>query len=355
MRSRDAGFTYEAFEGSVGRGSVFLDRHALPKFGYDRERELTSKAQRRQRGLPAERHAIHADDAAFADGHGRVDMRVRITAPETFQVASAGEHVAEEVSDGRRTVVTLGHQVPFQFLVAAGRTERRVAEWAAHGQTIPLMLDRLPQHAGNDDRVLSATRMVLSELERRFGAYPYSAVHIAETGQFTLDDKPLGVRAAASLVVMPERQGWLDDYRKTPQRDYLAFTLATRLATNWWGHSVAASAGPGADVLDKGVPILLGLEMIARMHGEEAAKDYVDLLREQLKRETSASENGAVDMLATQFEPYAGLQAGIRLYDRRTQLGAERFDALLDDFYRSHVDKHEGLARPAALTAVLGM
>lgn len=355
MRSRYAGFTYEAFEGSAGRGSVFLDRNALPKLGYDRERELTSRAQRRQRGLPAERHAIRMDDATFADGYGRMDVQTRIAAPETFQIASVGEHVSEEVSGGRRTVIATGQQVPFQFLVAAGRTDRRIAEWIAQRGTIPLALDRLPQHAGNDDRVLSATRMALTEFERRFSPYPYHAVHIAETGQFTIDDKPLGTRSAASLVVMPERQGWLDDYRKTPQRDYLTFTLATRLATAWWGNSVAASAGRGADVLDQGVPILLGLEIIAKVHGEQAAKDYVDLLREQLKRETSASESGVVDMLNTQFEPYAGLQAGIRLYDRRTQLGAERFDALLDDFYRSHVGKHEGLVRPIALTTALGM
>lgn len=361
MRTHARGYTYDSSEHRIERGSVVLDPHDLPVLGYDRSRELASNAQRQQRGLPPRRPLLDQPDRfASHPTAGRADLELRVRVPKDFLVGASGQRVAERVDNQWRQTEFRQQNAPLLWLVTAAPVKERTVYWTSrNGRHIAIRLQNLAIHGANEARVLATAEDALTTFEQRFGPYPQTSLEVAETGQFLRDEErasPL-VQSAGGFIAMPERTGWLHDDRQEPTYDYLAFVLSREIARAWWGHAAGAATGPGSALIDEGVPGLLALEMLARRHGEPAAESYARLLSETYLKQSALTEGRVPDVLHTQFERYAGLQATLVLYAQRKRLGASVFDARLEDFFRRQAATGPGsvLVQPRDLAYALGL
>lgn len=156
---------------------------------------------------------------------------------------------------------------------------------------------------------------------------------------------------------MPERLGWLHDYRSQPARDWLAYILAQSTARSWWGNRVTSREGAGSALVDDGVPILLGLNMIEKLHGVKAADDYASLLQDRLRKEMARESGPMPTILTSDFQDFAGTQAALALYDQRRKIGREKFDHLLDQTWGtlSSPDAVRSPISPGLLAQPLGL
>jgi len=352
------GFTYEPFEATLGRDSVLVDTSWLPRIGYDRTRELSSVAQRSLHGLGPRRHPPRQPDRfAVNDQANRASVDLTVSAPADLQVSASGTRVGEYEEHGRRHSSFHMQGVPLKILLAASRVTTSTRVWtSADGRRISIVLRHHPAHTVNALRFFETAAATLSQMEALFGPYPYDHLEIAETAQFRDGEDLIQPCGAGPLIVLPERRGWLHDYRQDPRRDYLAFTLGEQIARVWWGQSVAAEAGPGAALVDDGVPIFLGLKMIENRRGVQAADAYASLLRDRYRKEVARSDEPVAAILDTQDQSYAAVGDALAMFDRRRRLGEVRFDSAMATFFRQSRDQGRGAPIwPARLAFALGL
>jgi ABC-2 type transport system permease protein len=349
------GFEEKPFEGTIGDDTAWFDTSLLPCFGYDRAKEIDATVQRSEHSLPPRRNRVVRENVLAANkSAGWVDLDASVTAPADWVVAGA-----EGPSDHGTVHITAKH-VPLALQIVAGRlVVQRATLASSDGRGIPVGLYFRDGHGENAARMLQILQQAFAEWERRFGPYPLSRIDLAEVPQYQSGgerDRLVTVRTAAGLIAMPERLGWLHDYRAEPARDWLTFILSAELSRAWWGGSVAAREGPGSALIDDGAPMLLGLTMLEKQHGIQAADDYAKLLQDRYRRE-AARENGPIpSLIDTNFEEYAGLQAALALFQQRRTVGSQIFDQHLDQIWTHLSAAHPAKPNsPGDLAAELGL
>jgi len=354
LTTRHRGFTYDIFLGRLERESTVLSEADLPVIGYDRARELEPAIQRSNHGL-GPRKQILEDTTRFARhaNAGAADITLKVSAPSDLRIAATGDLISERTQGGWRNAIFIARNTPLHFLIALGPLAKATSNQEPSPVGPTVSVSYVPLHDANVTAIIERATKWSGRYASRFGAPAFRTVQVAEVGQFREGDDLMEPDAAGNLVIVPERFGWLHDYRTPPKRDYLTFLLGSQLAKAWWGGTVASRQGPGAALVDEGVPILLGLEAVAAQHGEAAAQDYAGVLRDRVRLLIARADAPRVAILKTQFELYAGLQAGLALFDLRQTLGEERFDRALDAFYRQH--RHGAPVAPADLAHTLGL
>lgn len=319
MTNRWRGFTDEAYARPVGRDVMLLDRTAFPRLNYDRARELGAIAQRRMAGLPPRRPPI-ADPArtALDDSAGRVSLDLTIIAPAGFQSFASGIGQSESRRDGSATArFTATRAAPDPLMVVVRGLVPVETDWRSpDGRHIGIRLFHRPAHGCDVALTVADVRAVLNRLTARFGPPPFSELSLVETPQFLDGEEPADANASGPLVLIPERGGWLHDQRRPAARDDLLYSLGREIGRSWWRTRRLAASGPGAAAIDEGMPITLGLDTIAAQSGLAAARDYAATLRERLRREIASSDLSPTTPGASTDQPYAGLQAGLALFDR---------------------------------------
>ncbi|HTF65701.1 MAG TPA: hypothetical protein VK638_23735 [Edaphobacter sp.] len=331
-------------------------------FGYSRSRELDAPAQRSEYGLdPRKARATHNGLLAINDEAGWVDLDLFVSVPAAWAVSANGEQRDQVTQSGQKTVHFEAKQIPLSVQVVAGRLTTHVATMSSRdGRQIPVTLSYRAGHGENVERLTQMIRASFAEWERSFGPCPSAYINLAEIPQYQTGgepDKLTPVTAAGGMIVMPERLGWLHDYRTQPARDWLAYVLAQNVARSWWGNRIASREGAGSALVDDGVPILLGLNMIEKLHGVKAADDYASLLQDRLRKEMARESGPAPTILTTDFQDFADTQAALALYDQRRKNGREAFDHLLDQSWQalSSTDANRSPASPELLARPLGL
>ena len=134
--------------------------------------------------------------------------------------------------------------------------------------------------------------------------------------------------------------------------------LGEQVARLWLGRSLAAEAGPGAALVDEGIPIFFGLKMIENRHGMNAADAYASLLGDRYRKEAARDDEPVPGILDTADQSYAGLGDALALFNRRRtgRLGEARFDSSIAAFFRQSREEGGGAPiLPAALASALDL
>ncbi|QHN02670.1 M1 family metallopeptidase [Granulicella sp. WH15] len=336
------GFEEKPFEGTVGEDTAWFRTNFLPHFGYDATREIDSPTHRTEYGLGIRRdREVRNNVLAVNDNAGWIDLDLSVSTPAGWNVVANGTRGGEVADRGKQTTHFEARHVPLALQVVAGKLATHVETLTSQdGRKILLTFAYHPNHAENVARMATILRSAFTEWERRFGPCPSGFISLAEIPQYQEDGEPerlTPTTSASGIIVMPERLGWLHNYRTEPARDWLTFILGQELARTWWGTQLASREGPGSSLVDNGVPMLLGLTMIEKMHGTKAADDYASLLTDRLREEMAREAGVPASILTTNFEDYAGMQAGLELYDRRRKVGSSQFDRLLDQAWKMNV------------------
>jgi hypothetical protein len=332
-------FEEKPFEGTIGTDTAWFDTAYLPHFGYDRTREIDSSVYRTEFGLGTRKDREVRENVLAASGDARwVNIDLYLSTPSEWTAAANGQQIGQVLEGKWKTVHFRANNVPLAMEVVAGRLSSHADTLTSlDGRKIPATLYYRPGHGENVARMTQILEQTFAEWERRFGPCPTSYISLAEIPQYQTDsepEKPTPVAAAQGMIVMPERLGWVHNYRTEPARDWLSFVLSEELSRAWWGNRVAAREGPGSALIDDGVPILLGLNMIEKLHGVKAADDYASMLEDRLRKEMARESGSTPTVLTTNFEEYADNQAALALYEQRRKIGRERFDRILEQDWK---------------------
>ena len=319
----------------------------LPGLGYDEGEELDKPYLRKKFGLPAkEDKEIEPDDSVgirtlfsgSASDLLTLDLTVSTSAD---QVVVAPGHLDRQWKDvsGRNlchfVANTPGLYMPFA-IVSARWKEAHDTVFTDH--KIDVSVYYHPQHADNIDRFLGAARDGLRYFSEAYGPYPFDAIRIAETSQFSPRDATI-----TTLNTSAENNMWNAHFTGPGQFDYIYFNTVRQLAQQWWRYTVAPNSSIGSMVIPEGLANYSALVMEARKHGELNIKP---VLQDQLwfylflRRRMEEKEHNL--LRSNMWVEWSG-KASVVLYGLRDLIGEDTINAALKEFRAEYGFKKSGV------------
>lgn len=327
-----AGYGKEGSRGPVLRQGSFVTDEAWPVMGYDRGRELTLTGDRRFHGLPprtpvpppTEAHGV--GDFAISSQGDLLDYELTITTDTDQTAVAPGALVSTERGDGRVTYRYRGRDALWSFLVASAAYTTQSTRWdGGASDPIEITVHHLPNHDHNVPRFLAAAQAALDRLVPVFGPPPHSQLRIVEVPQFLAEK----TRTAGNVIAMPEKDGWLHDYRRDPGRDWILYTVAREISRMWWGQRVAPGEMQGSVLLAESVPEYLALRVVEEVNGVDEALDLLAMKRDIYLRQRVKEDQMEQSLLHADGERFADEKGLLALFAARSILGRDRLDAAL--------------------------
>lgn len=342
MSVRYEGFTNEGINGTLHAGGSVFTAELLPRFGYNREREITKESERRTYNLPTRRPLPTlaevaanpnrlARNLAANDDADYVTYEAVITTDANQIVAAPGRLVSDTANGNRRTFTYTGESAALWDLhFTSARYAVTKGVWQNETQTIPVEIYHLPTHAYNTQRFIESAQFALTQLTGDFGNYPHESIRIAEVPNEIIEPVTSG-----NLIILPEKKGWLHDYRDfdaSTNPDFVQFITAREIARGWWGQIAAPADAQGYPLLVDAMPAYAALTVIEAKHGASAALNQIANLTDSYLRESAIEDGREPSLLEAEDQEYINDKGAIALYSTATQLGTGQLNRALKNY-----------------------
>jgi hypothetical protein len=341
VRREPRGFRNEGIDASVvANGTYFRIEQWLPAIGYQPERELRTRAERRAFGL-AERPAM----ARLHDVDARHDSAWAARATFEAVVGTEDGQVAIAPGSLRRTWTRQGRRyfryvadapIPKDYAFFSADYAVRQAQW----KDVSIQIVHHPGHAWNVDRMVRSAQASLEYYTRRFGRpYPHRVLRLVERPGDTM------VLHASPINISYEEPFALLNPEADPRSIDLPFAVvAHEVAHQWWGHMVTPARVEGAALVAESLAWYSALALIDETLGRDHVRRLLQMMREAY---LIPQERGNVPLLRADDWLLAYRKGPFAMWALRQYVGAERIDAVL----RNLVDRY-GSGEPPLPTAL---
>ncbi|MHC1480479.1 ABC transporter permease/M1 family aminopeptidase [Frateuria aurantia] len=322
----------------VHNGSFINNMQVLPQFGYDTNRQLTDRNDRRKYGLPDVPRANPIDDkAAWSDNylgpdHGWVDFDTTVST-SADQIALAPGYLQRDwVQDGRH-YYHYRSEAPvlafFSWLSARWKVQRD------HWNQVAIEVYYDPQHPYNVGRMIEASKEALDYYSRNFSPYQFRQLRILEFPGYSSF-----AQSFANTVPFSEAIGFIADLRDSSKIDYPFYVTAHEVAHQWWAHQVIGANVQGSTMLSESLAQYSALMVMKHHYGPQKMRKF---LKYELDRYlgSRATERVAEEPLALnenqQYIHYA--KGSVVFYALQDTIGEDTLNKVLAQFLREHAFK----------------
>jgi hypothetical protein len=323
----------------------------LPAIGYQRDRELTSAADRRAHGLaPRPLIASLADVEASQDitgealhemtGAERIAFEAVVGTDED-QVAVAPGALRRTWTEGGRRYFHYSTDGPIgnEYAFFSAKYAVHEARWndpsAGSGQAVTIRIFHHPGHTANLDRMIRSIQASLDYYTRQFGSYRYSHISVVEhPGHGT------GMHADPSMIIYEEGFSLWTPKDDPGSLDLPFAVVAHEMAHQW---TVPYAHVEGAPVLSESLAWYYGMKVVENARGIE----HLRLLLSFMRQPHPYPPIRRGEPLLRGLDPYLAYRKGpFALYALSEYIGEERVNGAL----RRLVEKHRSGEPPLATT-----
>lgn len=279
--SSPKGFSNSGYGTLVQPNGTMFYNSIFPSIGYNRRREMTNHADRRQQGLPKreqERSLDHenARSQNFISQNAdfiRYEAIIR-TAPDQTAV-TPGKLVTNYMENGRQ-VFHYRSERPMvnYFAVLSARLKEESQTWYPADSTLePVSISVLyhPKHHYNVAMMLEAMKESLTSYSQWYTPYQYSQLRVVEFPRYAVFAQSL-----PNMIPYSEGIGFIADLRNAhdptiDERDrninYPYWFIAHEVAHQWWAHQVIAADAEGAQFLMESITQYAALKQMRKKYG----------------------------------------------------------------------------------------
>lgn len=336
------GFRESGVDASVAaNGTFFMNRDGLPAIGYQRERELTSAADRRAHGL-APRPLIPSlyDVEARKDRGGGIAFEAVMGTHEDQVAVAPGALRRTWTQGGRRyfhyaTDGPIGNEYAFASADYAVHEARWKDPSAGSGQAVAIRIFHHPGHTAHLDRMVRSIRASLDYYTRQFGPYRYSHLSVVERpGNGT------SLHAEPSMITYEEGFSLWNPQDDPGSLDLPFAVVAHEMAHQW---TVPYAAVEGAPVLSESLAWYYGMKVVENARGLDHLRRLLSFMRQP--HPYPPIRRG--EPLLRGLDPYLAYRKGpFALYALSEYIGEERMNGAL----RRLLEKHRTEEAPLATT-----
>ncbi|MDQ3700667.1 MAG: ABC transporter permease, partial [Chloroflexota bacterium] len=335
------GFRNSGVDASVvANGTFFTNEDWLPAIGYQRNRELTSAADRRAHGLaPRPLIASLHDVEARKDRGGGIAFEAVVGTHEDQVAVAPGALRRTWTEGGRRyfhysTDGPIGNEYSF-FSADYAVHEARWNDPDGSGQVVAIRIFHHPGRTAHLDRMVRSIRASLDYYTEQFGPYRYSHISVVERpGNGT------GMHADASMVTHEEGFSLWNPKDDPGSLDLPFAVVAHEMAHQW---TVPYANVEGAPVLSESLAWYYGMKVVENDRGLEHLRRLLRFMRQP--HPYPPIRRG--EPLLRGLDPYLAYRKGpFALYALSEYIGEERVNGAL----RRLLEKHRPEEAPLATT-----
>lgn len=334
VRVAPRGFRNSGVDTSVAaNGTFFTNGDWLPALGYQRSRELTSAADRREHGLaPRPLIASLYDAGARKDRGGAIAFEAVVGTREDQVAVAPGALRRTWTEGGRRyfhysTGGPAGNEHAF---FSAGYAVHE-ARW----KDVAIRIFHHPGHTAHLDRMVRGIRASLDYYTRQFGPYRYGHISVVERpGNGT------GMHAEAGMLTYAEGFS-LYDPKDDPESLDLPFAIVAHEMAHQW--TVPYANVEGAPVMSESVAWYYAMKAVENARGLGHLRRLLSWMRQPHRY--PPIRRG--EPLLRGLDPYLSYRKGpFALYALSEYIGEERVHEAL----RRLLEKHRPEEAPLATT-----
>ncbi|HEY0143827.1 MAG TPA: hypothetical protein VGF48_23270 [Thermoanaerobaculia bacterium] len=340
VQVKPRGFTTRGVNPAVAaNGTYFVTRDWLPAIGYQRSRELTSPADRREHGLPPRPLIASLYDSAAPNDRGE---RIAFEAV----VGTADDQIAVAPGVLRRTWNEKGRRyfhyasdsgIGSEHFFFSANYKIHEAQWKDphSGQTVAIRIFHDPRHTRNLERMVRGVRASLDYYTPRFGPYQHSQLSFVEHPG---DGDGAGIHAVPSMLIWEEGFAFWNPEDDPRALDMPFAVVAHEMAHQW---TVPYAHVEGAPVLSEGVAWYYAMKAVEQAKGREQLHRLLTFMRHP--HPNPPIRRG--EPLLRGLDPYLSYRRGpFALYAMSESIGEERVHAAL----RRLLEKHRPDGAPLA-------
>lgn len=340
----------------VANGSFFNNK-LFPRFGYQRNMELTDRKERRSHGLgePERMHPLE-DQAARANTYLTDDAdwigfdATVCTAPD--QTALAPGLLQKTFMRAGRRCFHYAMQQPMQDFYAFLSARWQVAKsryTSVTGTPVAIEVYHDPKHPWNVARMIEASRASLAYYEANFSPYQFHQLRIIEFPGYMKF-----AQSFANTIPYAESLGFIADLRNADAIDYVYYVTAHEVAHQWWGHQVAGADVQGARMLSESLAQYSALMVMEHTYGRAKMRRF---LRYELDDYLVGRSGEALDELPlyrVENQPYIHYsKAALVFYRLREELGEAALNRALRKFLAARAFRSAPYATSLDLLALI--
>ena len=317
----------------VGNGTFFNNRQYFPTFGYNPDRELEDRNERRGYGLPpvlrmakiddqlARRNTYLANDADWIDFETTVS-----TDPDQIAVAP-GYLQKEWMANGRRYFhykmdAPIHH---FYSYLSARYTVRR-ERW----KNVNIEVYHHEPHGYNVDRMIDSVKKSLDYFTIHFGPYQHRQVRILEFPRY----RPFA-QAFPNTIPFSERIGFIANLEDEDAIDYPFYVTAHEIAHQWWGHQAIGANVQGATLMSESLAQYSALMVMEKEYGKDKMRRFLKYELDRYLRERGGELIEEMPLMLVEKQPYIHYRKGsVALYALRDSIGEENVNRALAGYLR---------------------
>ncbi len=349
VKTESVGFENQLSHPEVVENGTFFNNLIAPQLGYQTQRELTNKNERRRRGLsaPTMMPALDATDLAsrqntYLSNNSDWVMVESIISTALDQTAvGPGSLLDVWEKNGRKYFhYKLDHpSVNFYSFISA---RYKVAQRTWHDVNVEVFYH--PEHEWNVDKMLRSIQQSLEYYSQNFGPYRHKQARIIEfprTAKFA--------QAFPGTMPYSEGIGFIADIKTSDDIDMVYYVVAHEMAHQWWAHQVIGANMQGATILSETLAQYSALMVLEREYGR-------DLMRKFLEYEMDSYLKGRGNELL-QEQPLIRVESGqgyihyrkgsVVMYQLKEMIGEDNVNVAL----RKLIERF-GYAEPPYPTAI---
>jgi ABC-2 type transport system permease protein len=321
----DAGPTQLVYNGS------FFNNSLLPSFGYNANRQLVNRNDRRKRELGELPRMPSIDDEAarvntyLSDDADWLHFETTVSTA-TDQIALAPGYLQREWIDGDRRYFHYTMDVPMLPFAAwlSARWDVRRGEWKG----LPIEVYYHPPHHYNVDRMIEASQKALDYFDTAFTPYQHKQLRILEFPGYQSF-----AQAFANTVPYSEAIGFVADLRDRDKIDYVFYVTAHEVAHQWWAHQVIGANVQGSTMLSESLSQYSALMVMEKEYGPQQMRRF---LKYELDRYLSSRAGELVEeqpLSLVENQQYIHYNKGsLVFYALRDAIGEDALNAILKRF-----------------------
>lgn len=330
------GFGNETASTKLVDNGSFLNSTILPSFGYNPSREISSRSERRKRGMSESPRMAKLEDVAarannyISDDADWIDFATTIcTTPD--QIALAPGLLQKEYSRDGRRCFDYAMQRPmldFHATLSARWQVKKAAYKAGTPEALPIEVYYDRRHAYNVDRMIESVQKSLTYYETNFSPYQHKQVRIVEFPGYESF-----AQSFAGTIPYSEAVGFVADLRDEDVIDYVFYITAHEVAHQWWAHQVIGADVQGSTMLSESLAQYSALMVMEREYGPHKMRRF---LKYELDRYLAGRGGEAIEELPlyrVENQPYIHYRKGSLVFYRlREEMGEDALNRALSKF-----------------------
>ncbi len=264
----------------------------IPRIGYNPNNELSSDEDRKKYGLPPKPEDLpeHRDPYGestllFVKEADLISFEATVSTIPS-QIAVAPGYLQREWEENGRRYFHYIQDTPIQAFFTFVSAEYEVLKDEAFlpdGQKVNIEIFYHPSHTYNLDRGLAAYKDGLTYFSETYGNFQFRQMRLLEFPRYAGF-----AQSFPNTVPFSESFGWVADFKKPDDFDYVYYVTAHELAHQWWGHQITPNYTRGSNLISEALAEYSALILTERRYGKDNMKRF---LKDELDKYLSGRAN----------------------------------------------------------------